>query len=597
MDRAPRRRADKSKRGRRAAGRSEPTPAYVEPTSSEALAYDQWAENDWSSYQETGWDDEAWYDDHQSPQETPAPGGGRRIAGGAQPEPQRPEPRRPEPRRPEPRRPEPRQPQSREPQAPGYSGRRAARSAPPAPEETYGGYPEPAPALSSQRTPAYSSQGPYAGSPGFAQAPHQTQQPAYQPDPYQADPYQADAYQADPYQPDAYQRDPYQADPYQSDRFEPVGAEPAVDPNGDYGPQPTRRGATAAKVTAFLAQPRVPSAARAGLGIIESLTAGTVRVIWVAALVVGLAGLAISAFDLGPQIFGSLGAAVVGTAYTFALAHRTGGRPLIFGLLAAVAGLVVVVTDNEALRTGASVLVASVAAVLAVMATVPGRRFLQVTREAFIAVGIAAVGSFAALGFEPVVTVSRFEYATLACALAVAFFAVYRLGAGLHGLGRRGAIVVGIGGLMLALTLIYAEMLRRYGSTGLLDSVDDIQHWCRLHIGGYPHPIQALFGVPALVWGTHMRARRRQGWWVCLFGVTLTAPVASTFLNPDIGLAEAGLSVIYSIAVGLVLAFIIIRIDLAFTGSQAAGGGRRAAREIDESSAVRPEPSRTRALL
>ena len=105
------------------------------------------------------------------------------------------------------------------------------------------------------------------------------------------------------------------------------------------------------------------------------------------------------------------------------------------------------------------------------------------------------------------------------------------------------------------------------------------------------------FGVPALVWGTHMRSRRRQGWWVCLFGVALTAPVASTFLNPDVGLVEAALSVVYSILIGLVIAFIIIRIDLALTGSTAAGSGRRAAREADEASAVRPEPGRTHALL
>ena len=45
------------------------------------------------------------------------------------------------------------------------------------------------------------------------------------------------------------------------------------------------------------------------------------------------------------------------------------------------------------------------------------------------------------------------------------------------------------------------------------------------------------------------------------------------------------------------LAFVIIRIDLALTGSTAAGSGRRAAREADEASAVRPEPGRTHALL
>ncbi|WP_328528235.1 hypothetical protein OG984_21600 [Nocardioides sp. NBC_00368] len=589
MDRAPRRRADKSKRGRRAAGRSEPTPAYVEPTSSEALAYDQWAEDDWSAgYQETGhdigqdwnqtgWADETWYDDRQPPQEPPpTPGGGRRIAGRAE---------------------------TQQPDEPtGYTGKRARLTSPEPPAPVSGGYgadgftggysdapvrpaPTPEPALSgptapppsARQAPAYSTTGTYTVMPGLVQTPPQTpshiQQPAYQPD-------------------------PYQSDPYQSGHLEPV-REPVYEPASPYESESSGRPTSVAKVTSFLAQPRVPGAgaARAGLGIIESLTAGTVRAIWLVALAVGLLGLAVSAFDLGPRIFGGLGAVVVGTAFTFALAHRTGGRPLIFGSLAAVAGLVVVLVDNEALRTGAAVLVASVAAVLAVMGTVPARRFPKSIREAFIAVGIAALGSFAALGFEPVVMVSRFEYATLACSLAIAFFAVYRLGAGLHGLGRRGAIVVGIGGLMLALTLIYAEMLRRYGSTGLLDSVDEMQRWCRIHIGGYPHPIQAFFGVPALVWGTHMRSRRRQGWWVCLFGVALTAPVASTFLNPDVGLAEAALSVVYSILVGLVIAFVIIRIDLALTGSTAAGSGRRAAREADEASAVRPEPGRTHALL
>lgn len=561
----------------------------MEPTSSEALAYDQWAEDDWSAgYQETGhdigqdwnqtgWADETWYDDRQPPQEPPpTPGGGRRIAGRAE---------------------------TQQPDEPtGYTGKRARLTSPEPPAPVSGGYgadgftggysdapvrpaPTPEPALSgptapppsARQAPAYSTTGTYTVMPGLVQTPPQTpshiQQPAYQPD-------------------------PYQSDPYQSGHLEPV-REPVYEPASPYESESSGRPTSVAKVTSFLAQPRVPGAgaARAGLGIIESLTAGTVRAIWLVALAVGLLGLAVSAFDLGPRIFGGLGAVVVGTAFTFALAHRTGGRPLIFGSLAAVAGLVVVLVDNEALRTGAAVLVASVAAVLAVMGTVPARRFPKSIREAFIAVGIAALGSFAALGFEPVVMVSRFEYATLACSLAIAFFAVYRLGAGLHGLGRRGAIVVGIGGLMLALTLIYAEMLRRYGSTGLLDSVDEMQRWCRIHIGGYPHPIQAFFGVPALVWGTHMRSRRRQGWWVCLFGVALTAPVASTFLNPDVGLAEAALSVVYSILVGLVIAFVIIRIDLALTGSTAAGSGRRAAREADEASAVRPEPGRTHALL
>ena len=51
-----------------------------------------------------------------------------------------------------------------------------------------------------------------------------------------------------------------------------------------------------------------------------------------------------------------------------------------------------------------------------------------------------------------------------------------------------------------------------------------------------------MLGVPALAWGVHMRARRRQGWWVCAFGVAATVPVANSLVNPAITLTESGLS-------------------------------------------------------
>ena len=76
-----------------------------------------------------------------------------------------------------------------------------------------------------------------------------------------------------------------------------------------------------------------------------------------------------------------------------------------------------VVSDDDALRTGAAVLTCVVSAVLAVMATVPAVRFVQAVREVVIAVLIAAVGALATVGFEPVVTVARFEYVTLGLAL------------------------------------------------------------------------------------------------------------------------------------------------------------------------------------
>ena len=187
---------------------------------------------------------------------------------------------------------------------------------------------------------------------------------------------------------------------------------------------------------------------------------------------------------------------------------------------------------------------------------------------------VAAVGAMATIGFDPVVSVVRFEYVTLGLALVGAFGVVYRLGAGLHGLGRRGLVVVAIGGVLLAVTLLYAEMLRRYGSQELVDHLLDGVRWSRDHLGAFPRPIEAVLGVPALAWGCHMRARRRQGWWLCAFGVAATAPVANALVNPAISLVECGLSVVYGLVVGLVLGYAVIRADLALTGSRGQGGRR-----------------------
>ena len=172
------------------------------------------------------------------------------------------------------------------------------------------------------------------------------------------------------------------------------------------------------------------------------------------------------------------------------------------------------------------------------------------------------------------------------------FGIVYRLGAGLHGLGRRGTVIVLIGAVVLALTLAYAELLRQYGTPGLVSTLLDSVGWIRERLGAFPRPLETVLGIPALAWGCHMRARRRQGWWVCAFGVAATAPAAQALLNPSITLLESALSVIYGLVLGLAIGFVIIRVDLALTGPR---GAR--ARRAEEAAAVRPEPPRTSPLL
>lgn len=316
---------------------------------------------------------------------------------------------------------------------------------------------------------------------------------------------------------------------------------------------------------------------------------------WFVIVGAGLAALVCAMVPVGPEWLGGAGAVAVSSAYAWALAARTGGRPVVFGVLSLAVGVAALVTDRDELRTGAAVATCVVAAVLAVMATVPAVTFARAVRECVLAVVLAGIGALATIGFEPVITVTRFEYATFGLALAGVFGVVYRLGAGLHGLGRRGVVIVVVGGVVLTVTVAYAELLRRYGAPELVDSLVDAVHWSRDHLGAFPRPIEAVLGIPALAYGCHMRARRRQGWWVCAFGVAATSAVANSLANPRIAYSESGLSVLYGLLVGLVVGFVVIRLDLFFTGGSSSRGRR--SRVDEEAEAMRPEPSRGRPLL
>lgn len=313
---------------------------------------------------------------------------------------------------------------------------------------------------------------------------------------------------------------------------------------------------------------------------------------FLALVTLGVAALVCGIVPVGPDWVPGIGSVLIASTYAWALAARTGGRPVVFGTLALAVGVVTLVLDDDSLRTGAAVMTCVVSAVLGVIATVPAVRFVHAVRECLIAILIAGVGALATVGFEPVITVVRFEYATFGLALIGALGVVYRLGAGLHGLGRRGLVIVFVGMVVLAITLLYAELLRRYGTAGLVESLLDLVRWSRTHLGAFPRPIETILGIPALAWGCHMRARRRQGWWVCAFGVAATSAVANSLVNPTIMLRESVLSVVYGLVVGLLIALVVIRIDLAVSGSR---GSR--SRRAEEAAAVRPEPARTSALL
>jgi hypothetical protein len=319
----------------------------------------------------------------------------------------------------------------------------------------------------------------------------------------------------------------------------------------------------------------------------------TLSVAWILLTAAGLAAIVAGWSDLRtPGWLPQAGAVVITSTYTWGLAARTGGRAYLSGGLALVATGGTVVVQAPVLIAGAAVTTAVVAAVLGVMSTKPAARFVGVVRECLVATVVTAVGAVAVAAYRPEVSLERAGYLTLGLSLLAAVGLVYRLGAGFHGLGRRGAVMV-VGGLaLLFVILAYTEALSRWGSPGLVTGVEGAVSDVRSAIGAVPRPAEVLVGFPALAWGVSTRARRRQGWWVCAFGAAGTASVAVSLLDPTVPLAEAGLSLLYSAVLGLALGYLVIRVDTFLTGPR----GRRA-RRLEEASAHRPEPGRMQPLL
>jgi hypothetical protein len=313
----------------------------------------------------------------------------------------------------------------------------------------------------------------------------------------------------------------------------------------------------------------------------------------VLAACVGVVAVRVSA-DV-PDGVREVSAGVLSTALAVALAVRTGGRPIWASLLAAVLAAVALVLDWKPLLDGAAVGTGVLAATLGVMVTIPAATFARAIREAVVATAVGWVGALGVVAYGPRarldVDLVRFRYAVLALALVGAIALVYRLGAGLHGLGRRGYVVAAAAVLVLAFALAYSEAIAQWGSRDLVGTIDDFRDSTKDLLHAVPHPIMALLGYPALIWGVFMRARRRQGWWVCAFGVAVTAPTATRLVAQQVNTTGVVLGAVYSVVVGVLLGYLLIRVDQALTGTH----GQRARRD-EEAGALRPEPARFRPL-
>ena len=284
---------------------------------------------------------------------------------------------------------------------------------------------------------------------------------------------------------------------------------------------------------------------------------------------------------------GRVAAVVVSTSLALALAARLHGRVAASGIVAFVIGVVGQVSGIGSLRAGAAVMCAVLAGVLAVMATRPARTALSSAREVLVAVVVAGVGALTTAAYAPRVAPTTFRYVALVIALVGVFVVVAGLGAGLHGLGRRGVLIVLAGALVLAATVAYGEAIGRWGTPEVVHLLAHGRDTTEQVLGARPSPVAFLLGFPALTWGVFMRARRRQGWWACGFGVAATTPIATVLVEQPP--REAVLGMGWTVVFGVLLGYLLIRLDLLLTTGH---GNRRAEQE----SALRPEPRRSEPL-
>ena len=315
------------------------------------------------------------------------------------------------------------------------------------------------------------------------------------------------------------------------------------------------------------------------------------KVFWLALLLTATAGL------VGAQVVpvenrdGRAVAGLLAVLLATGLAARTGGRVLLPGLLAVTGAVAAVLTAQPILLGAMAVVTGVVGAVLAVMVTTPAATFLRAVREVLVALVVAAVAALGVAGWAVPMGAVRFGYVALGLSLVGALALVYSLGAGLHGLGRRGKVLAVAAVLLLAVALAYSQALAHWGSPGLVDAVTRLRNDSRATLHAVPHPIEALLGIPALAWGVFMRARRRQGWWATAIGTAFTAAVTTRLVDRGVSLGTGVLSEGYSLLVGLVLGYLLIRAEQMLTGSR----GRRARRD-EEAGAHRPEPGRIASL-
>ena len=186
---------------------------------------------------------------------------------------------------------------------------------------------------------------------------------------------------------------------------------------------------------------------------------------------------------------------------------------------------------------------------------------------------------------SPTITLARFEYVTLGLALLGAFGGrlparrrAARPGPARRRRGRWSAA------LLLAVTLAYAELLRRYGTPGLVAALLDGVHWSRDHLRRVPAPDRDACSASRRWRGAATCAPGAGRAGGCARSVSPPPPRSRTaLLEPAVSRPRAASSVVYGVrGRPACSASCVIRADLRLTGPRG-----RAGRRAEEAAAVR----------
>ncbi|MGI8433790.1 MAG: hypothetical protein ACR2LE_03500 [Nocardioidaceae bacterium] len=334
--------------------------------------------------------------------------------------------------------------------------------------------------------------------------------------------------------------------------------------------------------------PRVHALDRRMLWLLGAI--GLVSVVCSAARLVQLEGWWTLPAPIDGELLPRSGALTATWVALVLLTRRCGGRTVLVAVFGALVLAAAGAFPEPWAVAGAAAVSAGVFGASGMVLTRPAQGW-RLLLELAVSALVGLTGAVVVTGLGASLRPYRFRVLVLALVLAGALALAWKLGQGPGSLGRRGAVLIVTGVVVLAAAFAYLHALHSWASPSVVADLVDLKTWVRDTLGASPRPTEAIVGFPALVWGVSIRQRRRQGWWMCAFGSLGSTGLAASLSQTSLPLTESLRATGYDAVIGAALGLLLIAVDRLLTGR----GGHRVARGVVE--VERPEPSRFAPLL